>query len=137
MPRQMTALALFSFLVLLAPNVANASDGDIFTPRCQEQSVLNWISSNFAWAERNQWQRGFVIDEIMSPQLRYQVNFGPTTIPHDHCQAEALMTDGRVWRVYYTVERGVGFASIGDKIRYCIIGLDPWHVYGAACSTVR
>ncbi len=136
MYRCFTALALLACLLLFAPKSAMAGDRE-YAPRCQDQSVLNWITGNFAWAERNQWHRGFIIDEILSPQLRYQVNFRPTTIRHDHCQAQALMTDGQVWRVYYTVERGQGFASIGDKVMYCIIGLDPWHIYGAACSTVR
>lgn len=142
MPLRFAALTLVACLIFTTNNVATGADfssaGDPEYPsRCQDRSVLNWITGNFAWAERNQWQRGFTIEEISSPRLRYQVNYGPSIIAHDHCQAQARMTNGRVWPVYYTVERGQGFASIGDKVRYCIVGLDPWHVYGAACSTVR
>lgn len=106
-------------------------------PQCQNQSVLNRIAGKFAWAERNTWRRGFVIDEIISPRLNYQVLNGPTSIRHDHCLARAVMTDGRVRNLYYMVERGQGFASIGNRVQFCIVGLDPWRVYGAACSTVR
>lgn len=131
-----SALLLIAGFLLLAPTTVAAGDRN-YPSRCNDQSILNRITGNFAWAERTQWHRGFVIDKILSPQLRYQVNNGPTTIRHDRCQAQALMTNGRTRRVYYTVERRQGFASIGDKVSYCIIGLDPWRIYGAACSTVR
>lgn len=129
-------LKFLACLFWLAPAIA-AADDPYYPSHCSEQWVLDRIAGNFAWTERTQWRRGFVIDRIDTPRLRYQVNYGPTTIQHDHCQARALMTNGRIRNVYYTVERRQGFASIGSKVRYCIIGLDPWRVYGAACSTVR
>lgn len=120
--------------ILTVPALAGGRDA---TPRCENPSVLNRITSKFAWAERNTWHRGFVIDEIISPRLRYQVLNGPTSIRHDHCSARAVMSDGRIRRIYYAVDRRQGLASIGTNVRFCIIGLDPWRVYGAACSTVR
>ena len=131
-----SALKFAVSLLCLAPSVVTAGD-PYYPSRCTEPWVLNRIAGNFAWAERTQWHRGFVIDRIEAPRLRYQVNYGPTTIQYDHCQARALMTNGRIRHLYYTIERRQGFASIGSKVRYCIIGLDPWHIYGAGCSTVR
>jgi len=128
------ALSACALLLVAAPASADGKRG---VSRCQDQAILKRISDKFAWAERNTWHRGFVIDEIVSPNLRYQVNNGPTTIRHDHCTARAIMTDGSVRRIYYTVERRQGFASIGDNVQFCIVGLDPWRVHGAACSTVR
>ena len=123
-----------AFMVLPAPAFADRSD---YPPLCENPSVLKRIVSKFGWAERRTWHRGFVIDEIISPRLRYQILNGPTSIKHDHCAARAVMTDGSIRRIYYSVERGMGFASIGNNVRFCIVGLDPWRVYGAACSTVR
>ncbi len=128
------ALSVCALLFASAPaNADRAADPS----RCTDQAILKRISGKFAWAERNTWHRGLLIDDIRSPRLRYRVLNGPTTIRHDHCQAQARMNDGSVRRIYYTVERRQGLASVGDNVQYCIVGLDPWRVYGAACSTVR
>ena len=119
---------------LPAPAFADRQD---YTPLCQNPSVLKRIISRFGWAERQTWHRGFEIDEIVSPHLRYQILDGPTSIKHDHCSARAVMTDGSIRRINYSIERGMGFASIGNNVRFCIVGLDPWRIYGAACSTIR
>lgn len=135
MTRHAVLLLLVSAIMTLpAPAFADRRD---YAPLCGSQTVLKRIVDRFGWAERRTWHRGFQIDEIVSPRLRYQILRGPTAIRHDHCSARAMMTDGSVRRIYYSVERGMGFASIGDNVRFCIIGLDPWRVYGAACSTVR
>jgi len=135
MNRHAILILLASALMALpAPAFADRQD---YAPLCQNQSVLKRIVSRFGWAERRTWHRGFEIDEIISPRLRYQILNGPTSIKHDHCSARAVMTDGSIRRIYYSVERGMGFASIGNNVRFCIVGLDPWRVYGAACSTIR
>ncbi len=130
----LAALFVSGMFALSAPAF---SKNRAFASQCQNQSILKRITGKFAWAERNTWRRGFIIDEIRSPRLNYQILNGPTSIRHDHCLAKAIMTDGRVRNIYYMVERGQGFASIGNNVQFCIIGLDPWRVYGAACSTVR
>ena len=105
--------------------------------RCEDPRVLKNIAERFAWAERKTWHRGFVIARLDKPQLSYNVFDGPSLIPHRHCTARATMTDHRVYTVYYTVEDEMGFASIGDKVFFCIPELDRWRIYGAHCSTVR
>ncbi|HMB47991.1 MAG TPA: hypothetical protein VKN63_06915 [Afifellaceae bacterium] len=128
------AIMALSGLAVSSPAQAGGRD---YPPLCHSQSVLNRIVGRFGWAERRTWHRGFQIEEIVSPQLRYQVLNGPTAIKHDHCSARAIMTNGTSRRIYYSIERGQGFASIGNNVRFCIVGLDPWRIYGAACSTVR
>jgi hypothetical protein len=127
---------MFLAAMMAAPGTAVADRGD-YPALCESERVLSDIVRRFGWAERRTWHRGFEIDEIISPRLRYQVTRGPTSIWHDHCTARAVMTDGTTRKIYYTVERGMGFASIGNYVRFCIVGLDPWRVYGAYCSTVR
>jgi hypothetical protein len=105
--------------------------------RCEDPRVLKYIAERFAWAERKTWHRGFVIHRLDKPQARYNVFDGPSLIPHRHCVARATMTNHRVYTVYYTVEDEMGFASIGDKVFFCIPELDRWRIYGAHCSTVR
>lgn len=105
--------------------------------RCEDRGVLQNIMERFYWAERHTWHRGFHITQIEHPRLRANVFNGPSLIPHRHCVARAVMTNGLAHKVYYSVEDEMGFASIGDKVFFCIPGLDPWRVHGAACSTVR
>ncbi len=105
--------------------------------RCDDPAILKRIESRFDWAEQRTWHRGFEIDEIVAPRLRYQVLNGPSIILHDHCIGDAVMTDGSVRTLVYTVSRGMGIASIGDGVRYCVQGLDPWRVFGTSCSTVK
>jgi len=104
---------------------------------CEKDWVLNRIKSRFAWAERNTWHRGFVIDSLVNPKHRYVAGTAPARVLHDHCAAEAIMTNGMTRRVYYIVEEGMGFASIGDGVDFCVLGLDPWRVYDADCRTMR
>ena len=35
------------------------------------------------------------------------------------------------------LEFGQGFATIGNYVDFCVVGLDPWHVHDEACRTVR
>ena len=105
---------------------------------CNNKRVLRQIVDRFAWAENETWHRGFVIARIEEPRLRYTI--GPRdlgTIPHRHCVARAVMTNGRAYTLYYTTEEEMGFASIGDGVNFCIDGLDPWRVHDGFCRTVR
>ena len=105
---------------------------------CANKRVLRQIVDRFAWAENETWRRGFVIARIEEPRPRYYI--GPRdlgTIPHRHCVARAVMTDGRSYTLYYTTEEEMGFASIGDGVNFCLAGLDPWRVHDAYCRTVR
>ncbi len=99
--------------------------------------MLDRIAERFAWAERNTWQRGYQIATIENPRLRYTVFSGPSTIRHRHCRASAVMTNGDRRTVFYTVSAGMGFASIGNGVDFCLAGLDPWRVHGAACQSLR
>ena len=104
---------------------------------CNNPRVLDRIVDRFAWAERNTWRRGFVMARIDDPRLRYDILNGPSMIDHTHCQAEAVMTNDTVRKVYYIVEENMGLASIGTGVTFCVLGLDPWYVYDAACRTLR
>ena len=104
---------------------------------CTAHRTLSKIKNKFAWAEHHTWRRGFVIETLENPRLRYDVFGGQSLIDHTHCRAEALMTDGRRWTVYYIVEKWGGFASIGTGVEYCVVGLDPWRIHDGYCRTLR
>lgn len=103
---------------------------------CADPGVLGHIIRNFAWAERHTWGRGFEMAALENPRFRYD-DLAPTMIPKRRCMAEALMTNGVRGTVYYQIEERMGLASIGRGISYCVVGLDPWHIYDEACRTLR
>ena len=104
---------------------------------CADARILARIAKRFAWAERNTWRRGYQIATIDGPRLRYTVFKGPSLIRHRHCRASALMTNGARRPLFYTVSAGMWLASIGQGVDFCLAGLDPWRVHGAACRSLR
>jgi hypothetical protein len=35
------------------------------------------------------------------------------------------------------VERGMGLASVGDNVEFCVSGFDRWNVYDNGCRILR
>ena len=135
-------LFTLSLFVIIAVAPAHAADPGSGYARadiraCADARMLARISQRFAWAERNTWQRGYEIAAIERPRLRYTVFKGPSMIRHRHCRATAVMTNGARRALFYTVSAGMGFASIGQGVDFCLAGLDPWRVHGAACRSLR
>lgn len=116
-------------LVVPAPVAAESA--------CANGRVLGRIQSRFAWSERTLWHRGFVIQSIGNPRPSGHNTSTPGIIERDYCVADSLMTNGAAHPVYYVIEYGQGFASIGNYVDFCVLGLDPWHVHDGECRTVR
>jgi len=104
---------------------------------CADPTVRSRIMERFAWAERNTWQRGFVMASLENGRLSNHPYNEPGIIHREYCMADAAMTDGSMRVVYYAIEFGVGFASLGNYVDFCVLGLDPWRVHDAACRTVQ
>ena len=104
---------------------------------CADPNVRSRIMERFAWAERNTWQRGFVMAALENGRLSGHPFNEPGLIHREYCLADAAMTDGSLRTVYYAIEFGVGFASIGNYVDFCVLGLDPWRVHDGGCRTVQ
>jgi hypothetical protein len=130
-------------LSLLAPGTtAQAADLTVrqqveIDPLCGDRHVLARIMERFAWAEQNTWRRGFEMASLLNPRLRHTDLDGPSLISRVYCQADAQMTNQLQHTVYYAIEAEMGFASVGNGIDFCVLGLDPWYVHDDACRTVR
>lgn len=116
-------------LVISAPIAADGS--------CTVPGVLARIQHRFAFAERTLWHRGFVIDSIDNPRPSGHPYSEPGLVRRDYCVADSVMTNGGSHPVYYAIEHGLGFAGLGRNVDFCVLGLDPWHVYDGDCRTVR
>ena len=136
---------VLALAVLSGTFPAQAADlpGPIYVPgnfeadSCAAAPVLNAIVTRFAWAERNTWHRGYVIASLDNPRSSNHPYFEPGLIRRDYCMADSVMTNGEFRTVYYAIEHGVGFASLGNYVDFCVLGLDPWRVHDGACRTVQ
>ena len=133
------ALSLIVTIAIAPAHAADPGTGSSTADvrACADARMLARISERFAWAERNTWQRGYEIASIERPRLRYTVFNGPSMIRHRHCRATALMTNGARRTLFYAISAGMGLASIGHGFDFCLAGLDPWRVHGAACRSLR
>lgn len=107
---------------------------------CDNPAVLRAITHRFTINDRNVIQRDLAIEDYYDV---YQDKFVAasevegTMIDRRFCRGKVVMNDGRTRTIWYMIELGQGFAGVGANVEYCISGLDPWHIYGAFCRSVR
>lgn len=126
-----TTLSLTSLLLLSVASGAFAG-----TPSCEQ--VTGTVSSRFA-----QNMRGFLGLDLSIAEFGFihQSRLEPRDETHPverrYCQAKVTTTDGERRRLWYVVEDNWGYAGLGSSVEFCMSGLDPWHVYGAHCKSLR
>jgi len=142
----MKCLQVTAFLVALAAGPALAADqpGPLVASvpaasesACASAGVIDDIMDDFAQAESTLWHRGFVMQSLENPQPSGHPYAEPGQVVRDYCVADAVMSNGMQFEVYYAIEHGLGFVGIGRNVDFCVLGLDPWHVYDGYCRTVR
>jgi len=89
-------------------------------------------------------EKHVVLNKISNPQMTYERKRDDThDVGRKFCHATALMHEaGGHWvkrDIWYVLDSPMGFAGTPKQsgIEFCISGLDPWHVYGKDCSTLR
>ena len=107
---------------------------------CESPHVLRRISHRFLILDANVLNAGLEIEDIFDIREN-GFNYTPRTevqlIERRFCQARVAMNDGKTRSIWYLIESGQGFAGFGNNVEFCIAGLDPWHIYGAYCRSVR
>jgi hypothetical protein len=104
---------------------------------CGDPHVLERIMERFAWAEAHAWRGDIVMASLGNGRQSGHPYAEPGIIKRDYCMADARMSDQKPFTVFFTIEYGQGFASIGNYVDFCVLGLDPWRVHDEACRTVR
>lgn len=104
---------------------------------CGDPHVLERIMERFAWADTHTWHQGLTMASLGNGRLSGHPYFEPGIIKRQYCMADATMSNSKRELVYFVIEFGQGFASIGNYVDFCVLGLDPWRVHDEACRTVR
>jgi hypothetical protein len=105
---------------------------------CAAPSVLSFIDSQFQNRAENYLHSNLVIVDF--DRVRdggFAARDETHSVERQYCHARATMNDGRKRTVWYLIERNWGFAGLGQSVEFCVSGLDPWHVYGRQCSSLR
>lgn len=70
-------------------------------------------------------------------QHRYKEASEKWPIGRRYCGATVALSDGGSRSIWYLIEEGMGFASIGDNVEFCVSGFDRWYVYNGRCRVLR
>ena len=123
-----------------ADYIGPAPAGPVHAPpsACSDSAVLGVIDSNFDYRDAHYLHAGLDIVDIQGArELGYRPSDDMHLVARTYCEATVVTNDNRPRPVWYLIESTMGFAGIGDNVEYCVAGLDPWHVYGSYCASVR
>jgi hypothetical protein len=106
---------------------------------CSTPSVLNRITSRFDHQVRHVPNLPDVaITDFSRIHLhRSQPASERWPIARHYCGATVTLSDGRDRDIWYLIEEGQGFASVGDNVEFCVAGFDRWMVYNGGCRVLR
>ncbi|MBL0371277.1 hypothetical protein JJB09_04480 [Rhizobium sp. KVB221] len=113
-------------------------------PRSEDFCNTGWVLSSLKTKVDGKYRKYngtklFLID-IINPKMRYERERDSLhRVGRKFCHATVRMNDGRKRDMWYLLETPGGFAGAPKfaGLEFCIAGLDPWHVYGKDCSTIR
>ena len=124
------------------PSVRAADLGGVYTEpsgACAERWVLGTITSRFRHQVHNvpNLPNVAITDFQNIHENRYLPAQQDHPIGRTYCGATVILSDGDSRDIWYLIEEGQGYASIGNNVEFCVSGFDRWYVYDGACRVVR
>lgn len=112
-------------------------DGDI--PGCQDASVLERVSTQFAEKEAKFWNSSLTIVSYERIARTAWRPWGLDYYPRRFCSAVATTSDGVRRKVDYSVREGLGLIGANWGVEFCVHGLDRnlAFAYATACREAR
>jgi hypothetical protein len=99
---------------------------------CHTPSIVQRLKTRVDHKFRGYTKTKLFLVEVMRPKEKLATERDEThTVDRKWCHAKARMNDGKIRDMWYVIEKPWGFTG------FCIAGLDPWHIYGKDCSTIR
>jgi hypothetical protein len=100
-------------------------------------AALSTISSQFQDKESTFWNSAL---QITGYSRVHETAFRPWTsdnIPRRFCSADALLNDGKVRQVHYSIIEDGGLASYGQGVEWCVTGLDRNWAFNPRCRAAK
>jgi hypothetical protein len=110
------------------------------TDQCATATVLNNLKRDVDHKFRGYTKTKLFLVEIINPVETYSRERDEThTVDRKWCHAKARMNDRTIRDMWYILEKpwSLAGAPLFTGVEFCIVGLDPWKVYGKDCSTIR
>jgi hypothetical protein len=101
------------------------------------ESALTTITHDFHEKESTFWNSSLTITAYGNI---HEIAFRPwqsDNIPRRYCTGSAMVSDGKVRTVNYSIIEDGGFASYGDGIEFCVVGLDRNWAFNPACRAAK
>jgi hypothetical protein len=101
------------------------------------EAGLSSITYQFREKESTFWNSKL---EITGYERIHETAFRPwqsDNIPRRYCTANAMMNDGRLRTVHYSIIEDGGFSGYGQGVEFCVVGLDRNWAYSPACNSAR
>jgi hypothetical protein len=107
------------------------------------ESALKTISEQFQEKEATFWNSPLVITGF---NRIHETAFRPwqsDNIPRRYCSGDAMLSDGKVRKVHYSIIEDGGFGGVSDSIsvapgvEWCVSGLDRNWAYNPSCRAAR
>lgn len=127
---------LAGLALVMAFPLSAAQASDVST--CDAPGILSTISLRFHHQSREVHHNDLVIEsytKVHQHRLEPQRKLWP--IARRYCMATAHVSNGHHYAVRYFIEGGMGLASIGDNVEFCVSGFDRWNVYNSYCRVAR
>ncbi|MFC3207683.1 hypothetical protein [Aquamicrobium soli] len=106
---------------------------------CAQPWVLNRITSRFRYQVHNvpNLPDVAIVDFQRIRENRYLPASEQWPIGRRYCGATVALSDGQSRPIWYLIEEGQGFASVGNNVEFCVAGFDRWMVYNGRCRVLR
>jgi hypothetical protein len=101
------------------------------------EAALSTIASRFQEKESTFWNSALTITGYSNI---HEIAFRPwqsDNIPRRYCTGKAMVSDGKVRTVNYSIIEDGGFAGYDQGVEFCVVGLDRNWASNPACRAAK
>ncbi|WP_068315212.1 hypothetical protein [Polycladidibacter hongkongensis] len=105
-------------------------------PACADESVARAVARQISRADTF-YYNGRTLQQVYHPADQGLERYPESSITRRNCSATALLSDGSTYPLFYRIVEDQGIFGISWGVEACLSGLDKFHVYNAACRSIR
>lgn len=99
--------------------------------------ALPRIVHEFAEKESTFWNSSLQITGFSAVRETAFRPWQSDNIPRRYCSGEAMLNDGKPRKVHFSIIEDGGFASYGNGVEWCVVGVDRNWAYNPACRAAK